>query len=395
MKRFFKFSTFFVAVALIFASCSKKEFTVTFNSNGGSAVASVIVEAGKTIAEPVKPTRSGFEFAGWYTTPAFVKQWNFASDVVNADMTLYAKWDVDAERVTVKLSTSSNYFSQEGGLHQSYCFWLVFFSDEYFYGLDLYAPSFEVMSDGFFGPQEGTYDFDPAGTMANFTIGGTYSFIVERLTEDEDELAIRSGYVTISKDGDNYTLEGVFVDEKGTPHSIVYSGKLAFEDLYSEPVAITTENFTGTGMYSEEEEDGLVYYYVALFDDLTSPTFLSEILLFPDDDTFDGIYTFRKWESDEDIPGSAMAGKYQDGDIFYSYAATIDGGYLDKVWGLNAGTVTVSGTNIVVAATSVNGSTINIIASDVTEDISDGVPAKTKGKKEMLKRSKIRTISLK
>ena len=66
-------------------------YTVTFNSNGGSAVASQTVEDGSTATKPADPTKSGFVFAGWYSNSSLTTVYNFNS-AVNADLTLYAKW---------------------------------------------------------------------------------------------------------------------------------------------------------------------------------------------------------------------------------------------------------------------------------------------------------------
>jgi uncharacterized repeat protein (TIGR02543 family) len=67
--------------------------TVTFNSQGGSAVASMTnVPEGAFITLPDSPERSGFVFDGWYREPSYTSAWNFATDTVTADITLYAKW---------------------------------------------------------------------------------------------------------------------------------------------------------------------------------------------------------------------------------------------------------------------------------------------------------------
>lgn len=67
--------------------------TVSFESNGGTAVAPLLdVAEGATIAAPSAPTRDGYTFAGWYTDSALTTLWNFDSDVVNNDITLYANW---------------------------------------------------------------------------------------------------------------------------------------------------------------------------------------------------------------------------------------------------------------------------------------------------------------
>jgi uncharacterized repeat protein (TIGR02543 family) len=67
-------------------------YTVTFDSQGGSAVAAQTIESGKTATEPTAPTKSGFIFKGWYKEAACTNAWTFASDAVSADVTLYAKW---------------------------------------------------------------------------------------------------------------------------------------------------------------------------------------------------------------------------------------------------------------------------------------------------------------
>ncbi|WP_138754073.1 leucine-rich repeat protein, partial [Paenibacillus sinopodophylli] len=73
----------------------KEKYTVTFNSQGGSAVASIAdVEDGLTIAAPTAPTRSGYTFAGWYRDAGYATAWNFSTSTVTADTTLYAKWNV-------------------------------------------------------------------------------------------------------------------------------------------------------------------------------------------------------------------------------------------------------------------------------------------------------------
>jgi len=72
---------------------------VTFDSNGGSTVPSVTVADGGGIEKPQDPTKQGFSFKGWYRQNDYQHEWNFSTDVVTADMTLYAKW-VKAYMVT-------------------------------------------------------------------------------------------------------------------------------------------------------------------------------------------------------------------------------------------------------------------------------------------------------
>lgn len=71
------------------AQWTKTDFaTVTFNSNGGSAVEPKTVTLGKKMTEPTKPTRAGYDFDGWYLNG---EKWNF-STAVTGDMLLIANW---------------------------------------------------------------------------------------------------------------------------------------------------------------------------------------------------------------------------------------------------------------------------------------------------------------
>lgn len=63
-------------------------YTVTFNSNGGSAVESVLVEENKLITEPVSPTKEGYTFEGWYVNN---QKFDFSTPVTR-NIILVAKW---------------------------------------------------------------------------------------------------------------------------------------------------------------------------------------------------------------------------------------------------------------------------------------------------------------
>ncbi len=52
----------------------------------------VVVEKGSLLTKPSDPQKDGVLFAGWYTDPAYTHPWQFNTDRVNADTTLYAKW---------------------------------------------------------------------------------------------------------------------------------------------------------------------------------------------------------------------------------------------------------------------------------------------------------------
>jgi uncharacterized repeat protein (TIGR02543 family) len=67
-------------------------YTVRFNSQGGSAIVEMTALKGSKIAEPKSPIKDNYEFEGWYKDSGLTSAWNFNSDMVTSDITLYAKW---------------------------------------------------------------------------------------------------------------------------------------------------------------------------------------------------------------------------------------------------------------------------------------------------------------
>ena len=63
--------------------------TVTFDSNGGSAVDSITVKAGQSIETSPITTRDGYIFDGWFTENGIEVEFPYT---VNGDVTLYAHW---------------------------------------------------------------------------------------------------------------------------------------------------------------------------------------------------------------------------------------------------------------------------------------------------------------
>ncbi|MCL6664217.1 InlB B-repeat-containing protein [Paenibacillus amylolyticus] len=82
----------------LYAHWTVNNYTVTYDANysgAGTATTETVAYGAKASEPNPAPTRAGYTFAGWYTDatdPTF--KWNFASDVVEGDVTLYAHWTV-------------------------------------------------------------------------------------------------------------------------------------------------------------------------------------------------------------------------------------------------------------------------------------------------------------
>ena len=70
-------------------------YTVTFQSEGGSEVASQI-RANTPADQPADPTKEGYTFIGWYNGES---EWNFETPVAT-DLTLTAKWQLNQYTIT-------------------------------------------------------------------------------------------------------------------------------------------------------------------------------------------------------------------------------------------------------------------------------------------------------
>ncbi len=75
-------------------------YTVSFDLNysgAPAAPASQTIQVNGLVAEPAAPTRDGYDFTFWATDLYGADEWDFATEVVTEDMTLYAGWSVGEE----------------------------------------------------------------------------------------------------------------------------------------------------------------------------------------------------------------------------------------------------------------------------------------------------------
>ena len=84
-----------------------KKYNVTFDTNGyGNAPDNQSIEYGSKVLKPADLSQEGYTFGGWYIDNTCKTAWNFDTDTVTADTTLYAKWT----------GKQGNYNSQNGDL---------------------------------------------------------------------------------------------------------------------------------------------------------------------------------------------------------------------------------------------------------------------------------------
>lgn len=86
----YNFNTPVTADITLYAQWVVNQFAVTFDSNGGSAVATQTVTKNEKATEPNVPKKAGNTFEGWYLSD-LTTLYDF-NTVVTAEITLFAKW---------------------------------------------------------------------------------------------------------------------------------------------------------------------------------------------------------------------------------------------------------------------------------------------------------------
>jgi uncharacterized repeat protein (TIGR02543 family) len=80
------------------ARWSPNNYTIRFDSNGGSSVSNLVQSYGTTINAPATPTKQGYLFVGWFNDEALTIPYTFQT-MPAGNITLYAKWEISNQLV--------------------------------------------------------------------------------------------------------------------------------------------------------------------------------------------------------------------------------------------------------------------------------------------------------
>ncbi|MBR2832593.1 MAG: InlB B-repeat-containing protein, partial [Oscillospiraceae bacterium] len=169
--------------------------SISFVSNGGSAVETLTAPIASKIAPPTAPTREGYTFVGWYTLNDFMTNGpSYAFGLMPAtDLTLYAKWveagsgedpfALERERATESLNTEYGKLT-EGD-----------------YSADVWAQIVAAYEAGLAGIAEATsYD-------------GVYAALNEAVDTIGALARQVSGTITVAVTVEKFTLDGEYIVE--------------------------------------------------------------------------------------------------------------------------------------------------------------------------------------
>lgn len=111
-----------LATTTVYAS-SGTTYTVTFDTDGGSAVPDQTVDAGERLSNRPRPTKANYTFVTWFTDPAKTTIFR-GNDTVNSDMTLYASWfetsRLGGRNYVGYIDAYTDYVNLEGGMYAGY-----------------------------------------------------------------------------------------------------------------------------------------------------------------------------------------------------------------------------------------------------------------------------------
>ena len=235
----------------LYALWSINQYTISFESNGGSNVPSITQDYNSVVLEPTEPTKEGYTFGGWYSDSEFLTAFVF-NNLPAENINIYAKWNIN--------SYTLQYIDDDG---------TVLYTDDFEYNEDLTAveePT-EPTKEGhtFTGWDKVLPDTMPAN---NLTIQATYTINQYTISFESNE---GSNVASITQDYNSVVLEpteptreyynfiGWFVDQELTI-------SFAFTNMPAENITIyakweiQTYN-TNYYIYEDFETVGIINLY--------------------------------------------------------------------------------------------------------------------------------------
>jgi len=227
-------------------------FTVTFQANGGSpAPGQQSIAQGGLVTQPPAMTNGSYGFGGWFREAGFTTLWNFATDTVSSNITLYARWDVISHAVNFQANNGSP------------------------------APGPQNIAPG------GLVTQPPAMNRVGYTFGGWFSDAVFTIPWEFNINTVTTGITLYARWLANFTVD--FQANGGSPAPEPQS--IAPNGLVTQPSAMTNAALTFGGWFTEAE-------FVTQWN-------------FAVDTVIEGMTLYARWAEYIVVPGANLAGKIQ------------------------------------------------------------------------------------
>ncbi|WP_193556127.1 InlB B-repeat-containing protein [Paenibacillus ginsengarvi] len=222
----FSFNTVITRDITLYAKWEKDSYTVTFDSNGGTAVSSLAASHSSMITAPADPAKSGYTFGGWYADEELTAVFTFSTPIIG-DMTLYAKWATDSYAVT---------FNSNGGT-----------------SVGSLAVSYNSTTPAPADPMKAGYTFAGWYTDAELTESFTFATAITR------DMLLHANWTT-----NRYTV--TFDSNEG---SAVSSQEVSYTGTATVPADPIKTGYTFGGWYADEELTAVFTFSTPIIGDTT------------------------------------------------------------------------------------------------------------------------------
>ena len=91
----------------LYAHYSVNQYTISFESNGGTSVSAITQNYATSVTAPEAPSKNGYTFAGWYSNASLTSKYTFSTMPAD-NITLYAKWNLETYNITYNLNGGTN-----------------------------------------------------------------------------------------------------------------------------------------------------------------------------------------------------------------------------------------------------------------------------------------------
>lgn len=91
----------------VYANFGINQYTISFNSNGGTSVDDITQNYATSVSAPANPAKNGYSFGGWYTDSTLINVYTFTT-IPAQNITLYAKWNLVTYNITYNLDGGVN-----------------------------------------------------------------------------------------------------------------------------------------------------------------------------------------------------------------------------------------------------------------------------------------------
>ncbi|QVK18418.1 leucine-rich repeat protein [Mycoplasmatota bacterium] len=244
------------------------QYTITFNSNGGTEVSSITQDYNTQVTKPDDPTKAGYDFGGWYSDSDLTQEYSFTI-IPKENITLYAKW-IEFSTEGFEFTVAGNYSFSVSGYNGS--------------DTNIVIPKYYK---GYIVDSIGSYAFNEATSLTSITIPNSVTKIGSYAFNEATSLTSITIPNSVKTIGDYAFSEATSLTSITIPNSVERIGHNAFsmaENLTSINVDIDNSQYSSKdGVLFNKNQTLIIKYPEGKKEDT---------YVIPDSVTIIGLYSF-------------------------------------------------------------------------------------------------------